>query len=214
MVIGGDAMSDYYDDTHDDDELIEGYCVRCKMTVEMIDPSPVWTRKGMPAVRGECPECGGTVFRMGAIAAHDKSIRPMPIDVAGGGKRNLPKIAPNTVYVVYAEADEMVARQIAEDLTKSGITAWLHEHEDRPVAWAGGVHPALKECDKLLVVLSARILGDERLASTWAFFKDKRKPIIIAQLEDVSPPDSIRRSPRYDFSDYRRAFRETVQALG
>lgn len=214
MVIGGDAMSDYYDNTHDDDELIEGYCVRCKMMVEMIDPAPVWTRKGMPAVRGECPECGGAVFRMGAIAAHDKSIRPTPIDVAGGGKRNLPKIAPNTVYVVYAEADEMVARQIAEDLTKSGITAWLHEHQDQPVAWAGGVHPALKECDKLLVVLSARILGDARLASTWAFFKEKRKPIIIAQLENVSPPDSIRRSPRYDFSDYCRAFRETVQALG
>lgn len=168
----------------------------------------------MPAVRGECPECAGTVFRMGAIPAHSKSQRPIPIDVAGGGKRNLPKIAPNTVYVAYAESDEAIARQIAEDLTKAGITAWLHEHDDQKVAWAGGVHPALKECDKLLVVLSSAITTDMPLASTWAFFKEKRKPIIIAQLEEITLPDNIRRSPRYDFSDYRRAFRETVQALG
>ena len=207
-------MSEYYSDEELDDDAIEGYCVRCKLTVEIVDPLPVWTRKGMPAVRGECPDCSGTVFRMGAIPAHNKSQRPTPIDVAGGGERNLPKLAPNTVYVAYAESDEAIARQIAEDLTKAGITAWLHEHDEQQVAWAGGVHPALKECGKLLLVMSSAVASDTRLPATWAFFKDKRKPIIIAQLEEITLPDSIRRSPRYDFSDYRRAFRETVQALG
>jgi len=206
---------EYYDEDEAFDDPIEGYCVRCRESVEMEEPQAVWTRKGMPATRGICPICGGTVFRMGKTELHAGSQRPEPIELGDSAKRNRPKLPRDTVYVIYAQADEAIARQIAADLEKSGITPWIHEHEDDDVAWAGGVHPALKECNRMLFVLSPDSHATNTLEESWRFFKSQRKPIVIAQVENTTPPDDIRRSPRFDFtSNYRRAFRDMLHALG
>jgi hypothetical protein len=66
----------------------------------------------------------------------------------------------------------------------------------------------------MVLVLSPAALTAESVESTWRFFKDKRKPVVIAQVESAEPPDAIRRSPRFDFSaDYKAALRQLVQAL-
>lgn len=198
-----------------DDEPIEGYCVRCRTMVEIEDPMPVWTRKGMPATRGECPICGGVVFRMGRTAAHAKTSRPAAVQV-GSNKRKQPKLPQDTLYINFALDDELIAEQLADDLRKVGIAVWLHEHhtDGEPVHWAGGVHPALKECARMLYVLSPAALDVASVQAAWQFFKDKHKPILIAQIDTAEPPDPIRRSPRFDFSaDYKAAFRQMVQAL-
>jgi hypothetical protein len=198
------------DDELFDDEPIEGYCMRCKLSVEIESPQAVWTRRGMPATRGECPECGGTVFRMGRTDAHDPTERPDAVKV-GGSTRT--KLARDTAYIAFAEADEMLAQTIAADLEKIGIASWLHESDDH-VRWAGGVHPALTECGSLVVVLSPAALEANAVQTTWQFFKEKRKPVVIAQATAADLPDAIRRSPRFDFSgDYKAAFRQMVQAL-
>ena len=206
------------DDAHlfeDDPEPITGYCMHCRESVEMDDPLPVWTRRGMPATRGECPVCGGTVFRMGKSDAHRHSERPDAVFVAPN-KRKRPKLPPNTVYVNYAVADAPIAQQIADDLQKIGVMVWLHEHDSETdlIKWAGGVHPALKECNRMVYVQSSASLTAPKVEAAWRFFKGKRKPIVIAQITDSAPPDAIRRSPRFDFSqDYKTAFRQMVQAL-
>jgi NAD-dependent SIR2 family protein deacetylase len=56
-----DNAAQYPDE--DDEIILEAYCVRCKQTIEVEHPQPVWTRRGMPATRGECPDCGGTRLR-------------------------------------------------------------------------------------------------------------------------------------------------------
>lgn len=194
----------------EDEEPIEGYCVRCKQSVDIENPQPVWTRKGMPATRGECPDCGGTVFRMGATDAHASKQRPEAVQVGAGGRMRL---ALETAYVNFAESDADLAAQIADDLSKSGIAAWLHESEN-DVDWAGGVHPALKECSRMVYVLSPASLTDGSVEAAWKFFKEKGKRIVIAQLVAVDPPDAIRRSPRFDFTgDYKSALRQMVGAL-
>lgn len=200
----------YLDD--DEDEILEGYCVRDKHMVEIENPQPVWTRRGMPATRGECPDCGGTVFRMGRTAAHDKLKRPDAVVIAGSQRT---KLARDTAYIAYAEADEVMARTIAGDLEKIGVASWLHDHQPEDnIKWAGGAHPALTECASIIVVLSPAAVESQAVESAWRFFKDKRKPVVIAQVEAADPPDAIRRSPRFDFaSDYKAAFRQLVQAL-
>lgn len=205
-------MNDHAQYADEDDEIIlEAYCVRCRQTVEVEEPKPVWTRRGMPATRGECPDCGGTVFRMGATDLHDKSKRPDAVQVGGG---NRARLARDTAYIAFAEADESVAQAIAADLEKSGIAIWLHDQGDSSVQWAGGVHPALAECGSLVIILSAAALRADDVEAAWHFFKDKRKPVIVAQVEDVETPDTIRRSPRFDFgADYKGALRQLVQAL-
>ncbi|MDX1994652.1 MAG: DUF5679 domain-containing protein [bacterium] len=207
------------DEYYDEDELLEefeleGYCMRCRETVEILDPQAVWTRKGMPAVRGDCPNCGGTVFRMGKTDLHQANARPAAVEVGGDGRRKQPKLARDTVYVAFAPEDEALAQQIAADLNNTGVAAWLHEPDDGEVAWAGGVHPALKECARLLYVLSPTSLNAPDVEATWKFFKEKRKPVVIAQVAAAEPPDAIRRSPRFDLAgDYKTAFRQMVQAL-
>lgn len=201
--------------SHDewDDEPIEAYCVRCRDKVDVENPMAVWTRKGMPATRGECSMCGGTVFRMGKTDAHQESSRPEAIEVTGSARKRA-KLEQDTVYVSYTPSDEAIAHQLADDLKNAGITTWLHEHEENNVNWAGGVHPALKECSQIVYVLSSASLADDVVAETWGFFRDNRKPVVIAQVESVPPPDRIRRSPRFDLTqNYKSAFRQMIQAL-
>ncbi|MBN8617810.1 MAG: toll/interleukin-1 receptor domain-containing protein [Anaerolineae bacterium] len=199
--------AEYYTD---DDEVIEAYCVRCKETIEIENPIAVWTRRGIPATRGECPICAGTVFRMGRTALHSGEARPAAVQVASNTRT---KLAQDTAYVNFAEGDSAIAEQLADDLRKAGIATWLHE-ESSDVHWAGGVHPALTECSRMVYVLSAESLNSESVTAAWSFFRSKGKRIIIAQLMPLDPPDAIRRSPRFDLShDYKSAFRQMVQAL-
>lgn len=195
---------------------IEGYCVRCKASVVMDEPQPVWTSRGTPGARGICPECGGAVFRMGSTPMHDGLERPKPITVQKSARRAKPKLPPETLYMNYAPEDESTAQQIADDFHKVGLTVWLHDATPEEVNWAGGVHPALKDCARMVVLLSADCLRHAHTRQAWGFFKQKGKPIVIAQLDATPPPDELRRSARFDFGttgDYRSAFRQMLQAL-
>lgn len=200
---------------HDDAQPIEAYCVRCKMTVVMDEPEAVWTSRGTPGTRGVCPECGGTVFRMGASHLHDGLERPQAVILQKHPRRQPPKLPASTVYINYADADEASAQQIAADLHKMGLTTWLHDATPADVRWAGGVHPALKDCSRMVLVLSAAALDDASTREAWAFFRGKRKPIVIAHMDASPVPDDLRRAPRFDFAgdDYKRTLRALLQAL-
>ena len=50
--------------------------MKCKIKRVMQEPQPVFTANGTPATRGKCPECGTTMFRMGASEAHEGMVRP------------------------------------------------------------------------------------------------------------------------------------------
>ena len=66
----------------------------------------------------------------------------------------------------------------------------------------------------MVYVLSPAALTTGNVESAWQFFREKRKSIVIAQVDSADPPDPIRRSPRFDFAgDYKSAFRQMVQAL-
>ncbi|MEO0562804.1 MAG: TIR domain-containing protein [Chloroflexota bacterium] len=194
------------------EDTIQGYCMRCKMTIDMLDPEPVWTRHGQPGTRGTCPECGGSVFRMGASHLHEGLTPPQPIAIGKRGPKA--KLPPNSVYIAYAPQDEDTAQQLSDDLSKMGMATWLHDHTPEEVNWAGGVHPALKECSRMVLVLTDDALSAGDVSAAWGHFREKRKPVVVAQLAGVEPPDDLRRSPRFDFrEDYRSSFRRLVQAL-
>jgi hypothetical protein len=199
------------DDEIFEDEPIEAFCVRCRETVVIENPVPVWTRKGVPAVRGDCPMCGGPVFRMGKSAGHDALNRPAAVQVATNTRV---KMQQETVYVNFAPADTEIATRIAADLQKLGVACWLHEVETADVRWAGGVHPSLRECLRMVYVLSPDALGIESVEAAWRFFRDKNKSVVVAQVAPAEPPDALRRRPRFNFTmDYKLAFRQLLHAL-
>ena len=44
--------------------MVQARCMKCKMQVEIKDPKNVTLKNGMAAVKGVCPKCGTTVFRI------------------------------------------------------------------------------------------------------------------------------------------------------
>jgi hypothetical protein len=135
---------------------------------------------------------------------------PQPSRKKGRGKR--PRFA---IYLNYSLADVEFAARLAEDLSKAGIPTWFDPEADPDkVSWAGGIHPALEECSHMVVVLSSFALNTLSVERGWAYFRQERKPIFIAQVVPCEIPEELRSRPRLDFQgDYRGAFRQLVQAL-
>jgi predicted RNA-binding Zn-ribbon protein involved in translation (DUF1610 family) len=46
--------------------VAQAYCVKDKQKVEIQNPQNITMKNGKPAVKGQCPMCGNTVFRIGA----------------------------------------------------------------------------------------------------------------------------------------------------
>lgn len=202
-----------FDEALDDGESlepIEAYCVHCRESVEMEHPVAVWTRRRLPATRGECPICGGTVFRMGRSAAHAGVAAPEP----SARQRVSIKLTRETVYLAFTPADSPAAEALAADLERVGVTCWLHEDADADTAWAEGVHPALSACSRMIYLLSALTPLDPVVEAAWRYFRSKNKPIVVAQIDTVAPPDALRRRPRFDLTTRDKApFRQLLQAL-
>ena len=55
---------------------LEAYCVKCKTKREIANPQPVYTSRGTPGTKGNCPVCGTALFRMGATEAHANLPKP------------------------------------------------------------------------------------------------------------------------------------------
>jgi RNase P subunit RPR2 len=46
--------------------MVKAYCVKCRKKVEMNNPKEIKMKNGKPAVKGVCPKCGTSVFKIGA----------------------------------------------------------------------------------------------------------------------------------------------------
>ena len=44
--------------------MVEGYCVKCKKKIEMLNPKEVVNKRGMKMAKGKCPKCDTTVCRI------------------------------------------------------------------------------------------------------------------------------------------------------
>jgi len=209
-------MTTINEDFNEEEDLIEAYCVNCRGMVAMESPQPVWTSRGAPGTRGICPDCGSITFRMGHTPAHDRRGRPelkgildLTRQQGKGG------VIQTTVCINFSQADAEFAGQLADDLAKNGVPTWAERITDPDnTAWALGVHPALETCSHMVVVLSPSAAESGEVVWAWTFFREKRKPVLIAQVADCEIPDGLRHLPRFDFTgDYRETFRRLIQAV-
>jgi hypothetical protein len=44
--------------------LVEGYCMKDRKRVEMVNPHPITMANGRPAMAGVCPHCGTKIFKI------------------------------------------------------------------------------------------------------------------------------------------------------
>jgi len=55
----------FHSGVSDEKNMPQAYCVKCKTSVEIKDPQNVTLKNGKPAIKGVCPNCGTSVFRIG-----------------------------------------------------------------------------------------------------------------------------------------------------
>jgi len=41
------------------------YCVSCRAKIEVANPEKVTMKNGKPAIKGNCPDCGTGMYRIG-----------------------------------------------------------------------------------------------------------------------------------------------------
>ena len=204
-------------------EEIEVYCVSCKDKTIMENPTPVWTRKGAPGTRGTCDICAGNVFRMGRTDAHNGLRRPdttpMFNEKAKPPARKGKKSAQQSfaAYINYHADDTEIAKKISDRLSALGIPAWFDAELDQKgdgSQWASGVHPGLAECSHMIVILSAASAADERITKEWTYFREEKRPVLVAVVAETDVPDGLRNRPRFDFvNEYKIAFRRLSEQL-
>jgi hypothetical protein len=44
--------------------MVEAYCVKCKAKKEMKEPQEVTMKNKRKAMKGKCPDCGTSLFRI------------------------------------------------------------------------------------------------------------------------------------------------------
>ena len=60
------------------DSQLEGYCLKCKETRVMKNPTPEWAANGSPATRGQCAVCGTNMYKRGHTPLHEGLPKPEP----------------------------------------------------------------------------------------------------------------------------------------
>ncbi|MCY3832139.1 MAG: type I DNA topoisomerase [Chloroflexi bacterium] len=55
---------------------LQAYCFKCRTKRDIRDPQAIYNKAGAPATRGQCPECGTSMYRTGATAAHEGVPKP------------------------------------------------------------------------------------------------------------------------------------------
>ncbi len=43
---------------------MQAYCVKCKAKKEMVEPQQVEMKNGRKAMKGKCPDCGTSMFKI------------------------------------------------------------------------------------------------------------------------------------------------------
>jgi hypothetical protein len=50
------------------EDIMEGYCLKCRERREMKDAKAITMKNGKPATEGKCPVCGTKIFKIGKAA--------------------------------------------------------------------------------------------------------------------------------------------------
>ncbi|MCP8307402.1 MAG: hypothetical protein H3Z54_01715 [archaeon] len=45
--------------------MTQAFCVKCKAKREIKNPTPVTLKNKRPAIKGTCPVCGTTIYKIG-----------------------------------------------------------------------------------------------------------------------------------------------------
>jgi len=119
------------------------------------------------------------------------------------------------VFINYANADEVFAMRLYDDLHKLGQTAWIDRRDiTNGQHWNQAITRALHSCTHMALVWSRHAEESREVESEWIHFSKLNKPIIVVQLDDTPIPFQLENAISTDFSrDYAGGLRQLLNHL-
>jgi hypothetical protein len=123
--------------------------------------------------------------------------------------------SPARTFISYARQDSVFALQLASELRAAGAPVWL-DQLDMPAGqrWDNVIQKALRDCPRLLVILSPSSVSSENVMDEVSFALDEDKTIIPVLLRDCDIPMRLRRFHRVDVRNGLDSLDELLRVLG
>ncbi len=104
-------------------------------------------------------------------------------------------------FISYRSLDLQFAEQLYTDLTESGLSIWMDQH-DIPYGrkWDRVIDEALQECDQMVVLLSPSAIESDNVWDEWSFFLEEGKLVIPIILSKCRIPVRLRRLHHINFA--------------
>ncbi len=124
---------------------LEAYCVKCKTKREIANPQPTFTSRGTPGVKGSCPVCGTTLFRMGATEAHANLPKPEILPAAKPKAKTKAKTASkrSAKSAKTTRKSAATSDQQADDQRRQSLRQGDRQAGDRRIAGEGAQRRAV-----------------------------------------------------------------------
>jgi WD40 repeat protein len=108
---------------------------------------------------------------------------------------------PPRVFFCYAREDQDFAVRLAQELKERGVPVWLDQWDIPPEAdWDRTIDNALRECSRMLIVLSPASVGSSEVRGELRSALDLRKPILPVLYQECDIPRQLRVVQFVDFT--------------
>lgn len=120
-----------------------------------------------------------------------------------------------TAFISYSGEDTTFALKLATDLKSAGASVWLDKLDlvggDR---WDLAVEKALKQCTRILVILSRASVDKNNVLDEVSFALDEQRTVVPILYQDCEVPFRLRRLQYVDFrKDYEVGLRNLLRTL-
>lgn len=118
-------------------------------------------------------------------------------------------------FFSYSREDSEFALRLAGDLKAAGANVWLDQLDITPgQRWDSAVEDALKNCPRLIVVLSPAAVKSQNVMDEVSYALEERKTVIPVIHRDCDIPFRLRRVQHADFrQDYARSLQGLIGTL-
>jgi uncharacterized protein len=118
-------------------------------------------------------------------------------------------------FFSYCREDSEFALKLAGDLKTAGANVWLDQLDIAyGQRWDNAVEDALKNCSRLVVLLSPASVDSTNVMDEVSFALEEKKTVIPVIYRDCALPFRLRRVHHVDFrQDYARSLRDLIRTL-
>lgn len=118
-------------------------------------------------------------------------------------------------FFSYSRADEAFAEKLATDLKANGVKLWYDQADLSPgYNWDEAIEKALKNCDTLIVIVSANSVKSKNVLDEISYALEENKHIIPIKISACEIPFRIRRLQYFDYTkDYKTSTEKLIKKL-